>query len=186
MEIKPWIILESQTILSNKWLSVRADKCKIPESDIIIDDFYVIERPDSVYIVPITRNLQVVLVKQYRHATGQIIYELPAGYINQGETPQQAAERELLEETGYVAKRTESLGMVYTSPAVLTNKSYMFLCRNLECQNDPQREITEKIELVTFGLDELVSIGIDDHIIVDANSVSALLLAYQRIMDNNE
>ena len=181
MTIKPWIVLRSKKIIQNEWLSLRVDTCKIPETGAVLEEFYVVERKDSVYIVPITNNNQVILVKQYRHASAQTLYELPAGYLNKGEIPQQAAERELLEETGYVSNRIEPLGVVYTSPAVLTNKAYLFLCRDLERKNKPDWDPSERIELASFDFDEMVLYGIDDHVLVDSNSVSALLLAYLKL-----
>lgn len=181
MSVKPWIVLESRRLLANEWLSVRVDKCKIPDRKVTIDDFYVIERRDSAYIVPVTQDNRVVLVKQYRHASGKILFEVPAGYINARETPQEAAERELLEETGFIAKSIDYLGMFYASPAVLTNKAYIFLCRNLKERQEPARDVSEDIELAFFNIKDLVAVGIPDQLLLDAVSVSAILLAYHRM-----
>jgi ADP-ribose pyrophosphatase len=179
MTIKPWIVLDSRKLFSNRWLTLRVDKCEVPDDNHIIDDFYVVERPDSVHVVPVTKDRKVALVKQYRHACGQVIYELPAGYTKRGESPIEAAERELQEETGYIAKRTDLLTLLYYSPAVLTNKAYIFLCRDLEQKVHTSWDETEKMETVYFDIDELVYIGINDNIIVDSITVSGLLMAHQ-------
>ncbi len=186
MSIKPWIVLKSKKIFQNEWLSLRADTCRIQETGVELSEFYVIERKDSVYIVPVTSKNQVILVRQYRHASGQVLLEVPAGYINSGEMPQQAAERELFEETGYSSKRIEPLAVLYTSPAILTNKAYLFLCRDLEKHVRLSPDDTENIELVTFDFDDLVRVGIDDNVLLDANSVSAIMLAYRRLRLSND
>lgn len=178
MSIKQWTLLSSETVLSNRWLSVRRDKCRLPDTGLVIDDFFVVERRDAVHIVPITKSRKVILVKQYRHASEQILYELPAGYTEKGETPQQTAKRELYEETGYLSNKADLLSILYYSPAVMTNKAYVVLCEELDLQIDRAQDDTENIELAFFDLDELVSAGIRNQVVVDAVSVSGILLAH--------
>ena len=99
-EIKKWTTLESRYIIQRPWLTARVDKVQLPDGR-INPEHYVLEYPEWVNIIAITREGQFVMVRQYRHAMDIVLDELCAGVMEQGETPLQAAQRELLEETGY-------------------------------------------------------------------------------------
>lgn len=95
-----WELLKSEYLFNRPWLTVRKDCVKIPSGE-INDEFYVLEYPDWVNVIAITDEGQFVLEKQYRHGLGKTCYEIPAGVIEEGESPLEAAKRELQEETGY-------------------------------------------------------------------------------------
>lgn len=93
------------------WLKVAKETCELPSGK-IIDDFYTLWQPDWVLILARTKEGKWVMTEQYRHGTGKIALEFPAGIIDKGETPEEAAVRELQEECGYVLdKRRENAAM---------------------------------------------------------------------------
>lgn len=98
--MKPWKLLDTEYLVNAPWLKVAKEKCQLPNGK-IIDDFYTLWQPDWVLILARTTEGKWVMTEQYRHGTGKIALEFPAGIIDKGETPEQAAVRELQEECGY-------------------------------------------------------------------------------------
>ena len=99
--MKPWKLLDSEYLVNAPWLKVAKEKCELPNGK-IIDDFYTLWQPDWVLILARTSEGKWVMTEQYRHGSGKIALEFPAGIIDKGETPEQAAIRELQEECGYM------------------------------------------------------------------------------------
>lgn len=98
--MKPWKLLDTEYLVDAPWLKVAKEKCELPNGK-VIDDFYTLWQPDWVLILARTTEGKWVMTEQYRHGTGKITLEFPAGIIDKGETPEQAALRELQEECGY-------------------------------------------------------------------------------------
>ena len=98
--MKPWKLLDSEFLVNAPWLKVAKEKCELPNGK-VIDDFYTLWQPDWVLILARTTEGKWVMTEQYRHGTGKIALEFPAGIIDKGETPEEAAIRELQEECGY-------------------------------------------------------------------------------------
>jgi 8-oxo-dGTP pyrophosphatase MutT (NUDIX family) len=111
-------------------------------------EFFVIEAPDWVNIVAVTDTGEVLLIRQYRHGIDSETIEIPGGCVDPGETPLEAAKRELLEETGYVSDVWSCIGEVIPNPAIQNNTCYTFLARGLRKERDPDFDTTEYI--VTF------------------------------------
>ena len=101
--MKPWKLLDTEYLVNAPWLKVAKEKCELPNGK-VIDDFYTLWQPDWVLILARTDEGKWVMTEQYRHGTGKIALEFPAGIIDKGETPEQAALRELQEECGYRLK----------------------------------------------------------------------------------
>lgn len=99
--MKHWKLLETEYLVNAPWLKVAKEKCELPNGK-IIDDFYTLWQPDWVLILARTKDGKWVMTEQYRHGTGKIDLEFPAGIIDKNETPEEAAVRELQEECGYV------------------------------------------------------------------------------------
>jgi ADP-ribose pyrophosphatase len=118
--------------------------------------YYLIEAEAGVVVVPVTKTNTLLLVKQYRHGIGEVLLELPSGSIDEGETPQEAAERELLEETGSIAATIESLGHLTPTPATSTQRAEMFLARGVVWKKPQELDSTEEIEVVELTLPEVI------------------------------
>ena len=98
--MKPWKLLDTEYLVNAPWLKVAKEKCELPNGK-VIDDFYTLWQPDWVLILARTVEGKWVMTEQYRHGTGKIALEFPAGIIDKGEIPEQTAIRELQEECGY-------------------------------------------------------------------------------------
>ena len=99
MDDKRWTVLESEYLFRRPWLTARRDKVQLPNGN-INPEFYVLEYPDWVNVIAVTEDGRFIIERQYRHGIGSTGWEIPAGVCEKGETPEQAARRELLEETG--------------------------------------------------------------------------------------
>jgi ADP-ribose pyrophosphatase len=166
--IKPWPCIRSQSVQSFRVFSIRADTTLSPRTS-VEHDFYVIETPDWVNIIPLTADHQVVMVRQYRHGSREVTLEIPGGLVDPGDTPEGAAARELLEETGYQAEEMVKIGVANPNPAIFNNRCYTFIARNVTKARDPMPDQTEDIEAVLIPLvdiPELIRKGKIDHAIV--------------------
>ena len=119
-EIKKWTTLESRYIIQRPWLTARVDKVQLPDGR-INPEHYVLEYPEWVNVIAITREGLFVMVRQYRHAMDVVLDELCAGVVEEGETPLQAAQRELLEETLRSRLRSAWIFLASTSARTGTN-----------------------------------------------------------------
>src|SRR3954454_5087864 len=126
-----WERLSSEKLMETPYFAVRSDRLRLPDGA-IKDPYYVIERPDAAIVFPITEGGEVVLVRQYRPAIDRIELGLPAGLVEEGEEPEKAAHRELLEETGYTGGEWEYLGAVASSPSLKDNWAHLYLVRGAE------------------------------------------------------
>lgn len=155
--IKKWKILKSKLIFNNKWVSIRQDEVELPKGE-IIDDFFVVVRPDIALVFPVTENQEIVFVRQYRHATGKILLELPAGSFHpEIEDAEVAARRELEEETGYIAEELVKLATLYDNPIKDTNNIHLFLAKNVQLTGKQNLDITEEVEVVLIPIDRVMN-----------------------------
>ncbi len=142
-----WKQLNKEYVIHNKWISVRKDYVHLP-SGVEIDDFYVIERPKLVHVIAITKDGHFILERQYRYAINRECLEICAGIVEANELPLDAAQRELLEETGYAGGDWVFLGEHAVDPSNMTEISYSFLAKNVEKVSAQQFDTTEDIEMV--------------------------------------
>jgi ADP-ribose pyrophosphatase len=125
-------------------------------------------------VVPITDGGDVVLVRQWRQPLGAFTLELPSGGVDAGEEPEQAARRELFEETGYRAERLEHLASVHTSTGRSTEVCHLFKCAAVRDARGPRPESTEFIRVVELSFGEALE-GVRGGAITDAATVLGLL-----------
>jgi len=117
----------------------------------IVDDFYILDAPDWVNVVAVTDRQEFILVNQYRFGTGKLSLEVAGGVVDKGETHRQAAERELLEETGYKASKWRQLGVLAPNPALNTNSCGIWLASGCTYVGDGGHDHSEfiRVELLT-------------------------------------
>ena len=132
----------------------------------------VLESNDAANIIALTRNEQVLLARQYRFGTQTISLEIPGGFVDEGEEHQQAAQRELEEETGFTADEWEYLGFSYANPVFMNSKVHHWVARNAERTNDLSLDRGEAIELLIYPLSEVKTM-LNDGIIAHPHTIAA-------------
>ena len=164
-------LLSSKKIYTGK-VSVRLDDFVLQGKRIQKE---VVEHSASVGLIPILPNNYIFLITQYRHAAGKVLLEIPAGKIENGETKEQAAERELLEEIGYSGKFT-FLSQWYLAPGYDTELMYIFLVTNLKKMCHKQSlDDDENIKVKKYSFDTAIKKCITGDI-VDCKTIAALFL----------
>jgi 8-oxo-dGTP pyrophosphatase MutT (NUDIX family) len=141
----------------------------------------ILEARDWVNVIALTPRERIVTVSQFRFGIRQHSLEIPAGLVDPGEAPLQAAQRELEEETGYTAREWKSLGWSFPNPAFLNNRVHNFLARNAERTRLPHPEDGEDLETTELTLDE-----IRQAMQTDRMRNSNTLLALARVFDLRE
>jgi ADP-ribose pyrophosphatase len=171
MTIKPWKVLETTYICDN----VRIDTCEISNGLVIKP--LVREFIPWVNVVALTPAHEIVLIRQYRHGMGQVIWEIPAGMAHEAnETLLDAAKRELLEETGYASEKFFEIGKVSADPASYTNLTYSFLALDVEKVSNQNLDDTEEIDVFLLPLEEAIQMAQRGEL-PQALQVSALFFA---------
>lgn len=149
-----WKVLDRQYLSHHVYFTARRDRCQRPDGK-IVPEYFVVELPPSVCMLPVTENNEVVMIRQYRHPIGAAILEIPGGFVDNGEDPAVAAKRELLEETGYAFDEIISLGKIAANPGLLDNFTYLYLARNGRKVQDQVLDANEEIEIVLLPLETL-------------------------------
>ncbi|MDT7778887.1 MAG: ADP-ribose pyrophosphatase [Acidobacteriota bacterium] len=147
-----WKRQRSEPVADCRVFKVRRDISADPR-DGRTHDFYVIETTDWINIIPLTDSGEVVLIEQYRHGSESISLEIPGGMVDAGESPREAARRELLEETGYEASEVVFLGKTRPNPAIQNNWIHTFLARGVQFRHEPVFDGTEQTVVRLFPLE---------------------------------
>ncbi|HZX59444.1 MAG TPA: NUDIX hydrolase [Mucilaginibacter sp.] len=149
-----WTLLSSKYIHKGKWATLRIDTCEMPNGT-IVDDYYVLEYGTWVNGLAITEDDKVLMVKQYRHAADIISLEIPGGVVDDGEDPQQALRRELLEETGYQFDDFELLCIVTPNPSTGNNQVFSYLARGGKKVQEQALDDHEEIIVEEYSVEEI-------------------------------
>ena len=163
--------LKKSTPLNDYRIFSTKKKSTVSPKDGTVHDFYVVDAPDWVNIIAVTPAGEIVLIKQFRHGTGEITLEIPGGMVDPGESPAECARRELLEETGFTSTQWEQIGCVRPNPAFMSNSCYTFLASGCERTSEPSFDTTEDIETLLVAPQEIkqyIREGTIDHCIVIA------------------
>jgi ADP-ribose pyrophosphatase len=135
-------------------------------------DFYVLEAPDWVNIIPLTEHQEVVMVRQFRHGTETFTLEIPGGMVDpEDASPAAAARREMVEESGYDSADIIELGKVHPNPAIQGNYCHSFLARGVQAGPKIELDTTEETEVVVVPLasiKDLIASGEITHALVIA------------------
>lgn len=167
-ETPGWKRTRAEKMADCRVFKVRRDWCLSPR-DGTEHDFYCIEAPDWINIIPLTARGEVVMIEQYRHGTGEVTLEIPGGMVDEGETPLAAAGREMLEETGYDSREVILLGRTRPNPAIQDNWIHTFLARDASFCHTPVFASTEHtaVRLVPLpAIPALISDGTINHALV--------------------
>lgn len=167
-----WKILESEYLIKRPWLTARRDKVQLPDGR-INDEYYVLEYPDFVNVIAITTDGMFIMEKQYRHALGVDSIELPCGVMEQGETPLEAAQRELLEETGYGNGTWSKLLTIAQNPGSMNNLVHCYLAVGVEKIAEQSLDATEELTVHLMTEDQVRQL-IDNNEIVQSLMVAPL------------
>ena len=178
MEGKALVPLSIRRVYDGRIFSVAVESVTLHGGERL--DVEVVRHPGSVVIVPVDDAGSIVLVRQYRHALGRWLWELPAGGLKPGEDPTQAAARECQEETGYVAANVERLGAFFPTPGYCDEEMNFYLASGLRTAGPGDApahpDADEEIEVGTFtqaAIREMVASGD----IIDLKTVAGLALA---------
>lgn len=154
MKDMTWKKLSSEYLIERPWLTARRDKVQLPDGR-IIDEYYVLEYPTWVNVIAVTKEGQLILVRQYRHALGRTNFEIVAGVVEEGEPPLLAAQRELLEETGYSGGEWKELMQLSANSSTMTNITHCFVAEGVEKVSQQHLDANEDIEVYFFSPEEV-------------------------------
>jgi 8-oxo-dGTP pyrophosphatase MutT (NUDIX family) len=149
-----WRRLTSKEVADCRVFRVRQDTSASPQNG-LQHDFFIIEAPDWVNIVPITPDGRVVLIEQYRHGTNEIALEIPGGMVDRDESPFEAAKRELLEETGFGSDYIELTTQTRPNPAIQNNWLHTFVARDCVFEQEPKFDGSEQIAVRLVPVDDI-------------------------------
>jgi 8-oxo-dGTP pyrophosphatase MutT (NUDIX family) len=150
----PWTIRSSRYLLQRWWMSLREDHVVLPNGS-ELHEFHVVEYPDWACALCVTEDGRFVMVDQYRHGIGRQSLEFAAGAVDEGENPEEAARRELLEETGYASDDWFPVGTWAPEPSKHTNWAHLFVARSARRVADPESDLAEPLVVRLLGGPEL-------------------------------
>jgi ADP-ribose pyrophosphatase len=175
-----WKLISSQKLFTDDWLNIRADTCMKPDGK-IISPYYVYEFTDWVTAVALTKENKIVMVRQYRHALGETLIEIPGGCVDASdESFEKAVARELLEETGYQFETYEFLGKTSANPSTNSNIMHMYLATGGVKVKEQQLDEGEDIEVLLFEIDEVKQL-LRNNQLMQSMHVTALLYALEKL-----
>lgn len=154
MPPKPWILTASREEAAYPIFNLRIDQARSPRTN-RLHDFYVLESPDWVNVIPLTANDEVVLIRQYRHGLREVTLEIPGGLVEDSDSSMEAARRELREETGYEAAELILLGCVHPNPAFLNNQCMTYLAKDVFPVGEQEQDDKEDIEVLLKPLEAI-------------------------------
>ncbi len=173
-----WRTRSTGTLHETPWFSLRRDEITFPDGTPGVYTY--VEHPGSVMIVPVTNEGRVLLLRSYRYTLDSWCWEVPAGSMKPGQTPEACARAELLEETGYTGETFESIGRLFLGNGFARCETHVFLVRGVAPVQSPDREPGETIDSLSLvELDEAANLVTSPQ--QDGDSALAVLLALRSI-----
>jgi len=166
--------VSSEQLYSGKVLNLYRDTVELPNGR--TTELEIIRHPGASAVVPLKEDGRVILIRQFRHAAGGFIYEIPAGKLDPQEDPRDCAARELEEEIGYRAGHLELLTSIWTAPGFTDEVIHIYKGTNLE-KGTQQLDQDEVLEIIEWSLDEAIA-KIQDGTIRDAKTIIGLQMVY--------
>lgn len=174
---RPFQTLSSRVVWSCPWYQVRQDNIAMPGGRNGV--YHVIEKPDAVWIVPVTTDGQIVMVRQYRYTIDEWCWEVPAGSLKPGQTAEEAAHEELLEEAGGSARNLDYIGRFYLANGICNEAGHIFLATGVAL-GATHHEAAEVMEVHQFPIGQALEMARAGSI-TDGPSALALLLCADRL-----
>ena len=178
MRVGKWKMLSEETKFHNPWLTLVEREYKLADGR--KTQWHIIQRPDAVCVFCLTKKGKVVAIRHYRPGADKIVWDLPTGYINKGETPLQAAKRELREETGFSAKKFIPLGAYAGNAAGDTVMLHSFLAVHGEKAHGQDLDESEEIEVHELEIAQLMG-KIKSKAFIDSTRVGVVFLALEKL-----
>jgi ADP-ribose pyrophosphatase len=172
-----WTRRSSRYLYESRWYNLRQDEVALPDGTPII--YTLVEHPGYAMIVPVLDDRRVIMERIYRYPLQATTLECPSGGLD-GQPPEQAARRELEEETGWVANKLTPLGSFFGSSGMSDERFHLFLAEELSQTGQIAREPTEQMELELLRLEDVVQQALRGQI-ADAPSALALILAHAEL-----
>jgi ADP-ribose pyrophosphatase len=169
--------IDGKTIFDGRIVRLEVDRVRLADGGESVRE--VVRHGGAVLLVPITDDGRVLLVRQHRYPTGEVLLEVPAGTLEAGENPEDCAHRELDEETGHRAEELIHLGEFYSAPGFFDELLQCYLARGLRPGSGRAGDDDEQLEVVELSADEALA-AIDAGDIRDCKTVASLLLAHRR------
>jgi ADP-ribose pyrophosphatase len=166
--------LTTRNIYTGKVVTLNIDTVQLPNGETV--ELETIRHPGAAAVVPVKDDGTVVLIKQFRHAAGGFIYEIPAGKLHPGEDPVHCASRELEEEVGYRASSFELLSSIFTAPGFADEVIHVYKATGLT-KGRQQLDRDEVLDVIEMPLTEAVA-RIEDGTIRDAKTIVGLQAVY--------
>ncbi len=175
--VKKWQVLRERVVYSDRWVRVILADVHLPNGRTYT--YTTLWRVPGAAVVALDDQDRILLLQEYRHPLGQVVYQLPGGLVDEGESPLTTAQRELLEETGYHAEDWEQLGIVQDNPGLIDGATTLFLARGLRQVAEPHPEWTEFHAVGWYSLDWLRQQVLAGHI-TDRVVLAALAFLWAR------
>lgn len=141
-----WKTLSSKQLIDRPWMRVRCDKVQLPDGR-VHEEYYVLSYPSWVNVIAETEEGDIILERQYRHGLDIVSTEICAGVMEEGETPLEAAQRELEEETGYTGGEWKEIMTVAPNPGVMDNLCHCFYAKGVKKNSEQHLDDTEDIDV---------------------------------------
>jgi ADP-ribose pyrophosphatase len=149
-----WIINKRTEVLNARVYKVNKLLCSHPDKK-EMHEFYILDNPEWINVVPVTTDGKIIFVKQHRLGTDQYTIETPAGLVEKGEAPLTGAKRELLEETGYQSENIVLMKKLTANPAIMNNSIHFYLAENCVKVAGQSLDGAEDIEVCLFSEEEV-------------------------------
>jgi ADP-ribose pyrophosphatase len=183
--LPPWTIDNSEYIINDRFLKLRRDSCTTPQGG-KVDTYYVLELKDWVNCIAIDENDNVMMLRHYRHGVQKYLMEFIGGGMEEGESPEEAAKREVEEETGYTGGAVFHVGTSYPNPANHTNQVYTYLSVGGKISQDQNLEVGETITIEKIPLKTVIEEMSKPDSVYSAIYIAALFHAMNFIRESHD